>query len=190
MSSWEELAEFLTSLPPEDLDRFSRHAALELSAEPKTADATLRAYADENPDATPSVLLSSTASQAGFAGEEGFARRMGSAALELAETDEERQLAHVSLAQVHFRNRREEEELAAFERHCRAAVELGHAGTFCYERLATLYEYRGEIEDAISVCLRAVEALGGVGDRRSAERFGGRLERLYTKSSPNQPKSS
>lgn len=184
MGSWEELAGFLASLPQEDLDRFSRHAALELSAEPEKTDATLRVYTDENPDATPSGLLASTASQAGFAGEEDFARRMGNAALEFAGTDEERQLAHVSLAQVHFRNRREGEELAAFVRHCRAAVELGHAGTFCYERLATLYEYRGEIEDAISVCRRAVEALGGVGDHRSAERFGGRLERLYTKKEP------
>lgn len=182
--SWDDLTEYLAALPHEDLDRFSRQAALGLHPNRESVAATLRAYADENSDATPSGFLASTASQAGFAGEEDFARRMGNAALEFAGTDEERQLAHVSLAQIHFRNRREEEELAAFERHCRAAVELGHAGTFCYERLATLYEYRGEIEDAISVCRRAVEALGGVGDHRSAERFWGRLERLYTKKEP------
>ena len=184
MSSWEELARFLASLSQEDLDRFSRHAALDVPADPETAVAALRAYVDENPDTTPSVLLASTASQASFAGEGDFARRMGAVSLEFAETDDERQLAHVSLAQVHFKNRREEEELAAFERHCRAAVDLGHAGTFCYERLATLYEYRGEIEDAIVICRRAVEALGGAEDYRSAGRFEGRLERLYTKRDP------
>ena len=184
MGSWDELAELLSNLTREDRDLFSRHAALDLPSEPESATAVLRAYAAENPDATPSGLLATTASQAGFAGERGLARRMGAAALEFAGTNEERQLAHVSLAQVHFRDRREEEELAAFERHCRAAVELGHAGTFCYERLATLYEYRGEIESAISVCRRAVEALGGAGDHRSVGRFEGRLERLSAKKDP------
>ncbi len=181
MGNWDELAGYLVALPQEDLDRFSRHAALDLQADSEAVVAILRAYANENPDTTPSVLLASTASQAGFAGDGDFARRIGGAALEFAETDEERQLAHVSLAQVHFKNRREEEELAAFERHCCAAVDLGHAGTFCYERLATLYEYRGEIESAISICSRAVETLGGTGDHRSSGRFEKRLERLFTR---------
>ena len=86
---------------------------------------------------------------------------MGAAALEFAETPEERQLAHVCLALAHFQDRREEADLRAFEKHCRAAVDLGHAGTFCYERLAALYEYRGDREEAASICRHAVEVLEG-----------------------------
>ncbi|HEV3477543.1 MAG TPA: hypothetical protein VG127_08685, partial [Rubrobacteraceae bacterium] len=96
----------------------------------------------------------------------------------LAETPEERELAHVCLAQAHFQNRREEEDLLAFEEHCRAAIDLGHAGSFCYERLAALYEYRGDREEAAEVCRRAAEILEATGDARSAERFRRRLQRL------------
>ena len=78
----------------------------------------------------------------------------------------------------HFQNRREEADLLAFEKHCRAAVDLGHAGTFCYERLAALYEYRGDREEATKMCRRAVEVLEASGDARSAERFKRRLQRL------------
>jgi Tfp pilus assembly protein PilF len=103
---------------------------------------------------------------------------MGSAAIDLAATPAERQLAHVCLAQAYFRDRREEASLRAFEEHCRAAIDLGHAGTFCYERLAVLYEYRGDVEEAARVCRRAIETLETSGDVRSAERFRRRLGRL------------
>jgi hypothetical protein len=81
---------------------------------------------------------------------------------------EERQLAHVCLALSHFQDRREEEDLLAFKKHCRAAVDLGHAGTFCYERLAALYEYRGDRSWK--------EVLEASGDARFAEWFSRRLE--------------
>jgi hypothetical protein len=57
-------------------------------------------------------------------------------------------------------------------------VDLRHAGTFCYERLAALYEYRGDREETAGVCRRAVEVLEASGDARSAERFRRRLQRL------------
>ncbi|CAN5156373.1 hypothetical protein BH24ACT19_BH24ACT19_05060 [soil metagenome] len=107
-----------------------------------------------------------------------LARILGRAALDLAGGTEDLQLAHVSLAQTHFRNRRDEVELARFVEHCRAAIHAGHAGTFCYERLAVLYEYRGEREEAASVCRRAVEVLEAAGDPLSAARFRKRLGRL------------
>ena len=107
----------------------------------------------------------------------GNARAVGAAALEAAESLEERQLAHVCLARIHFQDRREREELEAFEEHCRAAVRLGHAGTFCYERLATLYEYRGQLDEAERVCRLAVEALREE-DPRSIGKFEKRLRRL------------
>jgi hypothetical protein len=178
VSSWEDLATFLTTLPGEDLALFSRYAAVEVPEEPEALAQTLRAYAAENPAATASGLLATTGARAGSARDLGFAREMGAAALRLAETLEERQLAHVCLAQIHFQNRREEADLLAFEEHCRAAIDLGHAGTFCYERLAALYEYRGDPEEAAKVCRRAVEALESSGDTRSAERFRRRLQRL------------
>ena len=178
MNGWEDLARYLAGLPEKDRTRFSRYAGLELSGDEDAAVRTLRIYAAENPSVTPSGLLATTGAQAGFARESGFARRMGSAGLEFAATDEERQLAHVSLAQTHFQNRRDVEELRRFEEHCRAAVDLGHAGTFCYERLAALYEYRGNLEEAIRICRRAVEALEAAGDHRSALKLRKRLERL------------
>lgn len=181
MSSWRELAAFLASLSPEELARFSAHAALDLPRDEEETAAALEAYAEENPGATPSALLATTGARAGFSRDFELARKVGSAALELAETDEERQLAHVSLAQIHFQNRRDERELASFEEHCRAAVELGHAGTFCYERLAALYEYRREISEAVRICRRAVETLQSAGDSRSAEKFEKRLKRLENK---------
>ena len=178
VGSWEDLATLLATLPGEDRALFSRYAAVEVPEEPPAVSATLRTYAAQNPAATASGLLATTGARAGWGGDLGFARAMGAAALELAETPEERQLAHVCLAQIHFQNRREEAHLLAFEEHCRAAIELGHGGTFCYERLAALYEYRGDPEEAARVCRRAVEALEGSGDPRSAERFRRRLHRL------------
>ncbi len=178
MGSWEDLATFLTALPGEDLALFSRYAAVKVPEEPHAVSATLRTYAAQNPAATASELLATTGARAGSARDLGFARAMGAAALELAETPEELRLAHVCLAQIHFQNRREEADLLAFEEHCRAAIGLGHGGTFCYERLAALYEYRGDLEEAAKVCRRAVEALEGSGDPRSAERFRRRLQRL------------
>jgi hypothetical protein len=178
MGSWEDLASFLAALPEEDRARFSRYAAVDLPEEPDAVARTLRAYAAENPGATTSGLLATTAAQAGLSHDLALARAVGAAGLEFAETPEERQLAHVCLAQVHFQNRREEGDLLAFEEHCRAAIDLGHAGTFCYERLATLYEHRGDREEAERICRRAVEALGASGDGRSAERFRRRLQRL------------
>lgn len=178
MGSWEDLAAFLATLPAEDRARFSRYAAIEVPEEPGAVSATLRTYAAENPAATASGLLATTGARAGSARDLGFARAVGAAALDLAETPEERQLAHVCLAQIHFQNRREEADLLAFEEHCRAAIDLGHAGTFCYERLAALYEYRGDLEEAARVCRRAVEALESSADPRSAERFRKRLQRL------------
>ncbi len=105
-----------------------------------------------------------------------FAFFIGEAALDMAEVPEERQLAHVCLAQTHFRVRKDPEHLAAFEGHCEKAIELGAAGTFCYERLATLYEYRKEYGRAAEVSRKAVEALSG--DERSVGRFRERLGRV------------
>jgi tetratricopeptide (TPR) repeat protein len=178
VGGWETLASFLSALPEEDRARFSRYAALDLPDEPEALTATLRAYAAENPAATASGLLATTGAQAGFSRDLDLARSLGAAALEFAESPQERQLAHVCLAQAHFQNRREEEDLLAFEEHCRAAIDLGHAGTFCYERLAALYEYRGDREEAAEVCRRAVGALEAAGDARSAERFRRRLRLL------------
>ena len=176
MGSWEALASFLAALPEEDRARFSRYAALDLPEDPAALTATLVAYAAQN--LTASDLLATTGTRAALSRDLDLARSLGAAALELAETPEERELAHVCLAQAHFQNRREEEDLLAFEEHCRAAIDLGHAGTFCYERLAALYEYRGDREEATEICRRAVEALEAAGDARSAERFGRRLQRL------------
>ena len=177
MGEWEDLASFLASLRSEDRARFSRYAALDLTEEPDAA-VTLRAYAAENPLTTASGLLATTAAMAGLARDLAFAYLAGGAALEFAETLEDRQLAHACLAQAHFQNRRNEADLLAFEKHCRSAIDLGHAGTFCYERLAALYEYRGDREEAARVCRRAVELLRASGDARSAERFKRRLRRL------------
>lgn len=174
---WTELAGFLASLPDEDRDRFSRYAALDLPADEEGVAGVLAAYARGNPSDTPAGLLATTGAQAGYAGDSGFARRVGRAALELAEIGEERALAHVSLAQTHFQGRRDEEELALFEHHCRAAVAEGHSGIFCYERLATLYEYRGWLDEAEWISRRAVEVLGRE-DPRSVGRFQKRLDRL------------
>jgi hypothetical protein len=177
---WSELAGYLSSLGGDDRERFSRYAGLDLPASPENEEAVselLESYAKSNPADTPAGLLATTGSQAGFAGDAAFALRLGRASLELAETAEDRALAHVSLAQTHFQGRRDEEELALFEHHCRAAIEDGHSGTFCYERLATLYEYRGWLDEAESVCRRAVEVLGRE-DPRSVGKFQKRLDRI------------
>jgi tetratricopeptide (TPR) repeat protein len=179
VGSWEALASFLASLPEENRARFSRYAALDLpEGPPEALSATLMAYAAHNPAATASGLLATTGARAAFSRDLDLARSLGAAALALAETPEERELAHVCLAQTHFQNRREEEDLLAFEEHCRAATDLRHAGTFCYERLAALYGYRGDRKEALRVCRRAVEVLESTGDARSAERFRRRLQRL------------
>ena len=179
MSDWEILASFLADLPDGDRERFSAHAALDLP-EGNTEDIFrhLQTYAGASPGATPSSLLATTGAQAGAAGERSLALTLGRAALDLADNPGDLGLAHVCLAQIHFRNRGDREELASFVEHCRAAVAAGHAGTFCYERLAVLYEYRGETAEARDVCRRAVEVLGAAGDDRSAARFRKRLERL------------
>ncbi|ABG03822.1 Tetratricopeptide TPR_2 [Rubrobacter xylanophilus DSM 9941] len=170
-----EAAEFLAGLAPRERALFSRLSGVALPAAPAGIE---RALAGAPAGAV--ALLATAAARA--AGEEpGLARRLGEAALRLARDRGERQLAHVCLAQVHFARRRNPEELAAFERHCRRAIELGHAGTFCYERLAALYEYQGRYGEALRVCERAVEALAG--DALSARRFRSRAERLRRKAS-------
>lgn len=174
---WSELAGFLAALSEEDRGRFSRYAGLDLPPDEEGVARTLESYSASNPSDTPSGLLASTGAQAGFAGEPEFAVRIGRAALELAGSSQDRALAHVSLAQTHFQSRREEEELALFERHCRAAIDEGHAGTFCYERLATLYEYRGQLDEAERISRLAVEALREE-DPRSVGKFEKRLRRL------------
>lgn len=176
-SGWREIARFLASLSTEDLERFSRYAGLDLPPDEASIVSALEAYSAGNPSDTPAGLLATTGAQAGFAGDAELGVRVGRAALEMSEGREERTLAHVSLAQTHFQSRRKEEELSLFEHHCRAAVEDGHSGAFCYERLAALYEYRGRLDEAAWICRRAVEALGAV-DPRSAERFQKRLDRL------------
>lgn len=178
MGSWDELANFLAALPEGDRARASYYAALDLTSEAGAMATVLSAHAAENPSATPSTLLATTAVRAATGGDLHLAHTLGRAALDLAEGPEELQLAHVSLAQTHFRNRRVAGELSAFVEHCRAAIEAGHAGTFCYERLAALHEYRGEKEEAAEIYRRAVEVLEAAGDRRSAERFRKRLDRL------------
>ncbi len=155
-SRWEELAAFLTSLSDKDRVRVSSHAALDLPDDEEGIAAVLAAYAAGSSSSTPSTLLATTGARAGASGDLDLARTLGRAALELAGGAEDLQLAHVSLAQMHFKNRRDEAELARFVEHCRAAIRAGHAGTFCYERLAVLLEYRGEREEAASICRRAV----------------------------------
>jgi hypothetical protein len=178
MGSWQELATFLASLPEEDRSRASSYGALGLPDDVEGIAAVLSAYAAENPSVTPSMLLATTSAQAGMSGDLELARTLGRGALDLAAGPEDLQLAHVSLAQTHFRNRHSAVDLASFVEHCRAAIEAGHAGTFCYERLAALYEYRGEKEEAAKICRRAVEALETAGDPRSATSFRRRLDRL------------
>ena len=179
MSDWENMASFLAALEDEDRERFSTYAALDLpDGDAESILRTLHAYADASEDASPSSLLATTGAQAGAAGEVGLAVTLGRAALELARTPEDLGLAHVCLAQTHFRRRGDAEELARFVEHCKKAVAAGHAGTFCYERLAVLYEYRGERGEAAEICRLAVEALSAAGDDRSATRFRKRLERL------------
>ena len=179
MSDWETLAHFLAALDEEERARFSAHAALDLPDEgPEGILRMLRAHADASRDASPASLLATTGAQSGAAGDGDLAVTLGRAALELAETPEERGLAHVCLAQTHFRRRSDGEELARFVEHCRAAVASGNVGTFCYERLAVLYEHRGDKSEAAEVSRRAVEVLSAAGDDRSAARFRKRLRRL------------
>ncbi len=177
-SSWDALAAFLASLPDEERARVSFYAALGLPDDVQGIASVLRAYVSENPALTPSSLLAATGARMGAAGDSELARTLGRAALDLAEGPSDLQIAHASLAQTHFKNRRYEAELAAFVEHCRAAIRAGHTGTFCYERLAVLYEYRGEKEEAMEICRHAVEVLEAVGDHRSAMSFRKRLERL------------
>lgn len=174
---WSEAAGFLAALPDEQRECFSHYAGLDLPPDEEGIARTLEAYSASNPSDTPSGLLASTGAQAGFSGDREFGVRVGRAALDIAESQQDLALAHVSLAQTHFQNRREEEELALFERHCRAAVAEGHAGTFCYERLATLYEYRGQLDEAERVCRLAVEILEER-DPRSVGKFQKRLRRI------------
>jgi TPR repeat protein len=181
LADWEDFAAFVASLSTEERERVGVYAAVEIPEDTDAIAEVLRDYAAAHPETTPATLLATTGSQAGYARDLDLSRRMGRAALGLAGTPEEKQLAHVCLAQAHFQNRREEADLEAFVEHCRAAIELGHAGTFCYERLAVLYEYRGDVEEAVAVCRRAVEILGAAGDERSAERFRAKLERLAGK---------
>ena len=136
--SWDELATFLASLSDEDRARFSSYAAIDLPVDAEGISTVLLSYAAENLAATPSVLLATTGTRAGTSGNLVLARTLGRAALNLAEEPGDLQLAHVSLAQTHFQNRRDETDLIAFVQHCRAAIEAGHAGSFCYERLAVL----------------------------------------------------
>lgn len=179
MSDWETLAYFLAALDDGELGRFSTHAALDLPrGSPESILRVLHDYADAVRDARPSSLLATTGAQAGAAGEDGLAVNLGRAALEMADSPEDLGLAHVCLAQTHFRRRGDRDELARFVEHCRSAVAAGCAGTFCYERLAVLYEYRGETGEAAEVCRRAVEVLSAAGDDRSAARFRKRLERI------------
>lgn len=175
--AWSEAAGFVASLSDEQRERFSRYAGLDLPPDEESIARTLESYSASNPSDTPSGLLATTGAQAGFSGERDFGVEVGRAALDLAESRQDLALAHVSLAQTHFQRRREEEELALFEHHCRAAVSEGHAGTFCYERLATLYEYRGQLDEAERICRLAVEALEQE-DPRSVEKFHKRLRRI------------
>ncbi len=180
-SSWDELASFLASLPDEDRTRASYYAILDLPPDAEGIAAVLSTYAVENPSATPAALLATTGARAGASGDLALARALGRAALDLAEGSEDLQLAHVFLAQTHFKNRRDEADLAGFVEHCQAAIRAGHAGTFCYERLAALYEYRGENEAAARICRRAIEVLEAAGDSRSAASFRKRLDRISRK---------
>lgn len=175
---WRDLAGYLAGLAPEERDRAGRYAGLDLRERAEEVEDVLRSLSAGSPDTTPAVFLATTGTQAGAGGDLDLALRLGRAALDLAASEEDQRLAHASLAQTHFRNRRDEGHLEAFVAHCLEAVRLGHAGNFCYERLAVLYEFRGEKEAAREVCRRAVGALEAAGDARSAARFRKRLERL------------
>jgi hypothetical protein len=180
--SWGRLARFLLGLSGEERARLSRYGGLGLpeGEDPEGVEEVLRAHGRET-GATPSGLLATLASGAAYSRDTGLALHTGRAALELAESAEDRQLAHVCLAQAHFQNRRDPRELEGFVEHCRAAVDLGHAGTFCYERLAALYEYRQDLRAAAEISRRAAEVLEASGDALSAARFRKRLRRLSRK---------
>lgn len=185
MAEWSELADFLTALPAEDMAQFRVYAALDLPDDPEVISQMFEAYTGENPPATPASLLATAGAQAGAAGDLRLARRLGQVAVELSDTAEDRQLAHVSLAQTFFRDRRSPESLEEFIKQCQTAIRAGHTGTFCYERLAVLHEHRGEIESAVEICQRAIDVLERAGDVRSAARFRRRLERLMEKRKPH-----
>lgn len=174
MASWSEAASYLAALSAEERESFSRHSGISLPDDAEGIEAALNAHGS----GSPAELFATTGAAAGTTRETGFALSLGGAALEMAQTPEERQLAHVCLAQTHFRGRKDPEQLSAFEEHCLCAVDLGAAGTFCYERLATLYEYRKDFERAAEVSRKAVGSLGEAGDVRSVERFQKRLARL------------
>jgi hypothetical protein len=178
---WSAVGGFLAGLSIEERARVGRYSAVDLPEDAEGIGRTLRAMAEGRPEATPALFLATTGAQAGAAGDLDLGLVVGRAALDLAASEEDLRVAHVSLAQTYFRNRREEEHLEAFVGHCREAVRLGHAGTFCYERLAVLHEFRGEKDAAREVCRRAVEALEADGDARSAARFRKRLQRLESR---------
>ncbi|AHY46028.1 Hypothetical Protein RradSPS_0745 [Rubrobacter radiotolerans] len=181
---WREAADFVASLGAEDQEALGREIGTPVPEDPEEALEVLRLIGGE--DSTPSDALALAGVRVATSGERELSRRLGQAAAELAQTPEERQLAHACLAQSAFKFRKDPQSLADFERHCREAMDLGHAGTFCYERLAVLYEYRGETEEAIEVCRRAERVLAAAGDPRSAESFRERAEKIARRAQQNR----
>jgi hypothetical protein len=167
--NWDGLATFLVSLSNEGRARFSCYTAVNLPAGVEGISAVLSAYAAENPTATPSTLLATTGAWAGTSGDLVLARpylmscgsrprrraRRPSVCPRLARADPSSELSQRGGSH-------------GFVRHCRAAIEDGHARSFCYERMAVLYEHRAEKKEVAKPCRRAIEILEAAGDRRSA----------------------
>ncbi|WP_119068973.1 hypothetical protein [Rubrobacter indicoceani] len=168
---WRDLAHYLSALAAGERESVSAQTGWRLSEDPEETLRMLAATLDLLDGAASDFAALAGVRLALEGGDRGLATKLGEVAVQLAGSVGERQLAHACLAQSAFRFRKDPESLAAFERHCEAAIALEHAGTFCYERLAVLYEYRGETESAVEVCEKAAAALSASGDGRSAERF-------------------
>jgi hypothetical protein len=129
--NWDGLATFLVSLSNEGRARFSCYTAVNLPAGVEGISAVLSAYAAENPTATPSTLLATTGAWAGTSGDLVLARpylmscgsrprrraRRPSACSRLARADPSSELSQRGGSH-------------GFVRHCRAAIEDGHARSF------------------------------------------------------------
>lgn len=179
--AWRDLIAHLSALDAEDRETLSRHTGTAISEDPDATEKALRGSGTT--DGSPAEFIALVGLRVGLEdADRGLATRLGGVSVQLSVSVGERQLAHACLAQTAFKFRKDPRSLAVFEEHCSEAMALGHAGTFCYERLSVLYEYRGEVGRAIEVCRRAEAALSGAGDTRSAGRFREKAESIGRRS--------